>query len=431
MKAVLSNRIYLTPKDPEHLIQMQTALTYKIDQYKEELPKIIIKNIKKIKGDVYSIPIGRVDLIPKGYEVKDKRVLVPVDFPEFAFPLFPSQQEVYDKIEDSALINAPVSWGKTFTALAIAGKLGQKTLIVTHTVGLRTQWEEEIEKVYGFKPGIIGSGIFNTGPDIVVGNIQTLYKYRTEIARVFGTVIVDECHHVPANTFNRLVDSSFARYKIGLSATLNRKDGRHVLLSDYFSLKRFIPPAGNKLTPSVDVIHTNIKLMDGRKDTPWATRVTELVSKEEYGELLCALALSYKSKGHSVLLLSDRVGLLERIKDTLGEDADIITGSTPLESRKVIIDRVLNGEVKVLLGTQSLFAEGTSVNTLSCLILGGLVSNVPLLEQLIGRVVRKVEGKKTPVIVDINLQGYTANKQAQLRRGVYLREGYKIKDVEV
>ena len=103
----------------------------------------------RVRDTLVSIPIGRTDLIPSDYEVVDKRINIPVDFPEFKLPLRPSQQEVYDEIEDNSIINAWVSWGKTFTGLAIAGKLGQKTLIIVHTVPLRNQWAKEVEKVYG------------------------------------------------------------------------------------------------------------------------------------------------------------------------------------------------------------------------------------------------------------------------------------------
>ena len=121
----------------------------------------------RVRDTLVSIPIGRTDLIPSDYEVVDKRINIPVDFPEFKLPLRPSQQEVYDEIEDNSIINAWVSWGKTFTGLAIAGKLGQKTLIIVHTVPLRNQWAKEVEKVYGITPGIIGSGKFEIDAPIV------------------------------------------------------------------------------------------------------------------------------------------------------------------------------------------------------------------------------------------------------------------------
>lgn len=423
-KAVISNRIYFEIP-PQDFPALDKALTYKIESFRSDQPPLIIKNLRKIKANLVSIPSGRTDLIPEGLNIIDKRVDAPVDFPEFKFELRASQQEVYDKIDSSAVINASVSWGKTFTALAIAGKLGQKTLIVTHNVSLREQWEKEVLKVFGISPGVIGSGRYEVDSDIVVGNVQTLYKMRGKIEREFGTIIVDECHHIPANTFSKLVDASYATYKIGLSGTLQRKDGRHVTMSDYFGHVRFTPPKENYLEPRIDVIQSNIRFMDGAK-IPWANRVNDLVNQEEYGKLICFLAAAYRSQGHKVLLLSDRVYFLSRIQETLGDSCELITGSIKGEERERRLDRVKAGEVDILLGTQSIFSEGISVNPLSCLILATPVSNTPLLTQLIGRVVREYPGKQQPVIVDINLLGRTADKQAKVRLGHYLTEKYVI-----
>ena len=424
MKAVVSNRIYMDI-DPQAFNALDKALTYKIDSYRSDVAPTMIKNVRKIRNGLVSIPVGRFDLIPEGYEIKDKRVLLPVDFPKFKFDLRQSQQDVYDTIEDNAIINAFVSWGKTFTALAIAAKLGQKTLVVTHTVSLRTQWEKEIRKVFGIEPGIIGSGKYDISPPIVVGNIQTLYKLRGKIEKEFGTIIIDECHHIPANTFSKLVDASYARYKIGLSGTVQRKDGKHVIMPDYFGHTKFTPPKENYMEPTIEVIQTKIRFMDGAK-IPWANRINDLVRQEEYGKLICFLAAAYRKQGHKVLLLSDRVYFLKRVKETLGEHCELITGEVPLAEREKKIERVQSGKVDILLGTQSIFSEGISVNPLSCLILATPVSNTPLLTQLVGRVIREYPGKIDPVVVDINLKGKTAEKQAKLRLGHYLQQGYNV-----
>ena len=424
MKAVISNRIYMDI-EPSSFNELDKALTYKIESYRRDAAPVMIKNLRKIRSNLVSIPVGRTDLITEGYELKDKRVEVPVELPEFKYELRESQQEVYDQLNDNAVINAFVSWGKTFTALAIAKKLEQKTLIITHTVALRTQWEREIKKVFGIEAGVIGSGRYEVDAPIVVGNIQTLYKIKEKIVKTFGTLIVDECHHIPANTFNRLVDSSYARYKIGLSGTVERKDGRHVMLPDYFGHTRFTPPKENYMEPSIDVIQTKIRFMDGVK-IPWANRINDLVSQEEYGKLICFLAAAYRKQGHKVLLLSDRVYFLKRIKETLGEYCELITGEVSLEEREQKIKKVQEGKVDILLGTQSIFSEGISVNPLSCLILATPVNNTPLLTQLIGRVIREHPGKKDPVVVDINLKGKTAEKQAKLRLGHYLQQKYDV-----
>jgi len=411
--------------DPQAFNALDKALTYKIDSYRSDVAPTMIKNVRKIRNGLVSIPVGRFDLIPEGYEIKDKRVLLPVDFPKFGFDLRESQQDVYDAIEDNAIINAFVSWGKTFTALAVAAKLGQKTLVVTHTVSLRTQWEKEIRKVFGIEPGIIGSGKYDISPPIVVGNIQTLYKLRGKIEKEFGTIIIDECHHIPANTFSKLVDASYARYKIGLSGTVQRKDGKHVIMPDYFGHTKFTPPKENYMEPTIEVIQTKIRFMDGAK-IPWANRINDLVRQEEYGKLICFLAAAYRKQGHKVLLLSDRVYFLKRVKETLGEHCELITGEVPLAEREKKIERVQSGKVDILLGTQSIFSEGISVNPLSCLILATPVSNTPLLTQLVGRVIREYPGKIDPVVVDINLKGKTAEKQAKLRLGHYLQQGYNV-----
>lgn len=410
---------------PEQLSFFDKALTYKIDGFRRDEPPKIIKNLRKVRNNIISIPVGRVDLIPKDYEIVDKRVNLPVVFPEFKFSLRPSQKEVYDKIQDNAVINAFVSWGKTFTSLAIAAKLGQKTLIVTHNVALRDQWAKEIKKVFGITPGVIGSGRYETDSIIVVGNVQTLYKMRGKVEKLFGTMIVDECHHIPANTFSKLVDASYARYKIGLSGTVERKDGRHVMLPDYFGHTKFTPPKENYMEPSVDIIRTKIRFMDGAK-IPWANRINDLVGQEEYGKLVCFLAAAYRRQGHKVLLLSDRVHFLKRVKETLGDYCELVTGEITGDEREKRLKRVQQGEVDILLGTQSIFSEGISVNPLSCLILATPVNNTPLLTQLIGRVIREFPGKKSPVIVDINLKGKTAEKQATLRLGHYMQQKYNV-----
>ena len=98
----------------------------------------------------------------------------------------------------------------------------------------------------------------------------------------------------------------------------------------------------------------------------------------------------------------------------------------PHEQRETLINEILYGDKNVLYGTQAIFSEGISVNSLSCLILGTPINNEPLLTQLIGRVIRKQDGKKDPVIVDIHLRGNTATRQASNRVGYYMKQGYKI-----
>jgi superfamily II DNA or RNA helicase len=379
-----------------------------------------------IRAGLVTLPIGRIDLIPEDYEIVDKRNDLPIEPLDFKFTLRDSQQSVYDEVEDSCIINAWVSWGKTFTALAIANKLQQKTLIVTHTLALRGQWEKEIKKVFGVTAGVIGSGKFEIDSPFVVGNVQTLYRNIDKIVSSFGTIILDEMHHVSSPTFTRIVDASKARYKIGLTGTMQRKDGRHVVFRDYFSSTVFKPPKENYLTPRVDIIHSGIRFMDGNVD--WANRINALAYDWEYQNTMAMLAASYAAKGHKVLLVADRVDFLKSCARLVGDNAICVTGDVPHEERSKLIEQIFSDK-DILFGTQSIFSEGISVDCLSCLILGTPVNNEPLLTQLTGRVIRMNEGKLQPVIVDINLEGRTARKQASARRGYYMRQGYEVSDV--
>jgi superfamily II DNA or RNA helicase len=406
--------------------KIDKELTYTIPTHNPLDPPQVIKNMGIIRNGLVSLPIGRTDLIPEHYEIVDKRIHVPVDFPEFRFDLRDSQKKVFDEIEDNAIINAWVSWGKTFTGLAIAGKLGQKTLVVTHTVSLRNQWAKEVEKVYGFKPGIIGSGQFDLDSPIVIGNTQTLYRNIEKIRKEFGTIILDEMHHVSSPTFSKILDTNYCRYKIGLSGTIERKDGKHVVFRDYFGNTLFKPPKENYMTPTVHLVASEIRFMDGAK-VPWANRVTKLSNDEEYRHTVSMLAAAYAARGHKVLVVSDRVAFLKACTELSGDKAVCVTGEVAQEDREGLIDQILYGDANILYGTQAIFSEGISVDTLSCLILATPVNNEPLLTQLVGRVIRKKEGKVSPVIIDIHLKGNTARKQASNRVGFYMKQGWDMK----
>ena len=427
MKAVISNRIYLEVTR-EYKEFLSKELTYKIPSQNPNDPPIVIKNMARVRENLVTIPIGREDLIPDDYEIVEKRITVPVDFPSFQYVLRESQQAVYDELDSNCIINAWVSWGKTFTGLAIAGKLGQKTLVIVHTVPLRNQWAKEVEKVYGITPGIIGSGKFDLDAPIVIGNTQSLYRNIQKIRKEFGTIILDEMHHVSSPTFSKVIDTNYARYKIGLSGTIERKDGKHVVFRDYFGSKVFKPPKENFMTPKVDIVKSEIRFMDGAR-IPWANRVTALANNEEYRHTVAMLAAFYAAQGHKVLVVSDRVHFLQNCAELVGEKAICVTGEVPHEQRETLIDEINHGNKQILFGTQAIFSEGISVNSLSVLILGTPINNEPLLTQLVGRVIREQEGKQTPVVVDIHLKGNTARKQASNRMGFYMKQGWKISQI--
>ncbi len=426
MKAILNHRIYLDTT-PELEEKLERELTYTLPPRIPTDPPIVIKTFRRVRPGLVTIPGGRLDLIPHDHEIVDKRVKSPIELPEFKFDLRPSQEMVYSEVDDNAIINAWVSWGKTFTGLAIAGKLKQKTLVVTHTTNLRSQWEKEVEKVYGIRPGRIGGGVFDTQPPIVCGNIQTLYRKIKDIKHLFGTIILDEMHHVSSPTFTRIIDEMPARYKIGLTGTLERKDGRHVVFRDYFGNHVLKPPKENFMTPSVDIIKSEIRFLDGRA-MPWASKVNHLCYNREYIDSVSVIASAYAARGHKVLVVSNRVHFLKTCSQLVGDIAVHVTGDMDFAEREKTINKLKNDK-NVLFGTQSIFSEGISIDELSCLILATPINNEPLLTQLIGRILRKKEDKMQPVVVDINLKGNTASRQNSARLGYYMKQGYSVREL--
>lgn len=426
-KAIISNRIYLDTT-PEIAQSLTKTLTYKIKR--PPRPGLthftqfdVIKNYKMLPRGIMSIPGGRIDLIPEDYEIVDKRVLHELPFPDPKLQLRPSQLAVYNSADDMCFINAMVGWGKTFCALHIARKLGQKTLIVCHNTMLRDQWIKEVEKLYAMPVGVIGSGEFDIDHSIVVGNIQTLTKIIPDIAKEFGTVIVDECHHVTATTFTAFLDGMYARYKIGLSGTMKRKDGKHILFRDFFGSKLFQPAEENTLTPTVKVIKTGVALTAGE---PWVKKINLLLYDPDYQNFIATVAQIEIERGHKVLIIADRVEFLQKVGEQIGETCVCITGGTTFEERTELIRQIESSEKSCIAGSRQIFSEGISVNILSCVILAAPIANDSLLEQIIGRIQRKHDSKLNPLVIDMHFSGPSDRKQNNDRLAFYQRKGWNV-----
>lgn len=430
-RAVISNRIYIKPESAEHQKKLIAALTYRIESKRGPKNKIrsveIIKNYKLLAGGIMSIPQGRTDLLPSGYTLVDKRVTHDVPFPLPKFPLRDSQQPVYDEVSDTCFINALVGWGKTFTALHLARKLGQKTLVITHTTMLRDQWVDEVRALFGIEPGTIGSGEFDIEDHcIVIGNIQSVVKHLAVLSKEFGTVILDEAHHVPATTFSQLIDAMYSRYRIALSGTMQRTDGKHIIFKDYFGDKIFRPPQSHTLNPEVIIMQTGMSLPN---TGTWVEKINALLYDDDYQNFIAGVANSQIAKKHAVLIVADRVEFLKQVKEKIGENCILITGETTYDERKRLIEKVESGEAMCVAGSRQIFSEGISINRLSCVVLAVPTANLVNLEQIVGRIMRQHPDKPTPQVLDISFSSPVERRQLGLRTGFYLDKGWKIKNL--
>jgi superfamily II DNA or RNA helicase len=273
--------------------------------------------------------------------------------------------------------------------------------------------------------GKIGGGVFDIEDHaIVVSNIQSLDKHLARISKEFGTVILDEAHHAPASTFMLAVDSLYCRYRIGLSGTMQRKDGKHVLLTDFFSNNVFSPAVDNTIAPIVNILKSGVHLEPG---LPWATKINRLLYDEDYQQFIASLTNKAIRDGHSVLVIASRIEFLQKVKEYVGEACVLVTGDTSYEDREKIKQQIDSGEKSAIAGSRQIFAEGISMNRLSAAILAEPMAYDGLIEQIIGRIMRKHPDKPTPEVFDINFSDRSSDTQNKTRLAFYLSKGWDIK----
>ena len=105
--------------------------------------------------------------------------------------------------------------------------------MLVHTLDLLEQMQENVRHWLGVSPGIIGGGRWDPRETITVATVQTLIRRKKELpglVKQFGTLLLDEAHHVPAATFTGIIQKFPAKYRYGLSATPEREDGLHPFL---------------------------------------------------------------------------------------------------------------------------------------------------------------------------------------------------------
>lgn len=279
-----------------------------------------------------------------------------------------------------------------------------------------------------------GESLFHEFTTHVVSKVEEVtptggFRYNIEVEDNHNYVangrLVANCHHTPASTFTKLIMQSKARYKIGLSGTLKRKDGLHSLFKDFFGFKVFVPEVANTIAPSIHLYNTGVEI-SGNQMIPWANKVNAVLEHPEYRQQVLALCNMYIAMGHKVLLVSDRISLLKHIHERVQGRSALFIGEVDLEDRNKYQQMMEDGELDMFAASQNIFSEGISQNELSCLILASPIgNNESLVEQLVGRVQRLAEGKLSPVVVDLGLEGHTGKRHRRDRVAIYSKNGWQ------
>lgn len=308
------------------------------------------------------------------------------------------------KAPHAAMLVLPCGYGKTVCSLFIAQQLGRRTLVLVHKGFLVQQWHERAQAFLpGATVGKIQQNVVDADADIVVAMVQSVSKreYPERILRNFGTIIIDEAHHMAAPVFSGAMRCLPGRYVLGLSATPERKDGLthllHYVMGDIgYRIERKPEHTLVSCMLYEGGKRREITYRDGRVSMP--LMLNALVKDPVRNECIALQILKYARAGRNIIVLSDRIVQLNAITEILvargarEDDIAYYIGGTPASERQRATER------RIIMSTYSMAKEGLDIPRLDTLILATPKGDVV---QASGRIQRKHPEKRIPLIVDI------------------------------
>lgn len=423
-KAVLSDKIYFYKKD----IVDVSFQDFRYVLFNYNLGDKFHSTLEiDEETELCSVPSGawhKLNIL----ELEDKRFASIEHAWSFKGSLRPEQQTVADKIYQkpklySGLIKADCGWGKTFLGTYLIGNYKKSAIIICHTKLLAYQWHEALSNlIEGQEIGFIGDGKESIKP-ITIAIYKSLLTRLDKVHNTFEVLFVDEAHLCPADTFSRAVNGVNAKTKIALSATPVRKDGLHVILSDYFGPNRIIAESVGKLSASVEVVQTQVPFRVINPNRDWTRQLTKLSKNTAYLDLIAQKVNDKIAHGRCPLILSERIEMLEELKTKIPNSV-LLVGSTKNNEREDILNNA-GTKYSAILSTR-IFDEGISCHRLDTLVLTCPGNNYSKLEQRIGRILRQHPEKKNPLIVDFWLVSPIVYHQQQSRLEWYRKQDYEI-----
>lgn len=359
--------------------------------------------------------------------VDERRRLDPVSFP-FRATLRSYQEAAVGAIckRSFGVLEAGTGSGKTVMALAAICRRRQPTIVIVHTKELLYQWRERAEEFLGIEAGLVGDGHFDPRP-LTVAIVNTARKRTVELVPLFGQLIVDECHRVPATLFTDVVSCFDSYFLLGLSATAFRSDEGMTRLIYYFMGER---------AHTVDQMHLKVTGAVLKPKIIWNTTDFTYGYRGDYQALVTALT-KHQGRNRQIvdnivqavrddpegtaLVVSDRVSHCQVFVDLLKKQnikVVLLTGQIMPDQRASIVAQVQGGEIQVLVATLQLISEGFDCSGLSSLFLTTPITFEGRLLQVIGRIMRPAVNKSPRVYDYVDEQVAALRRSAAARRKV-------------
>ena len=320
---------------------------------------------------------------------------------------------------DTGVLAATTAFGKTVVAIYLTAKRGVNTLILVHRRQLLDQWIARLQNFLDIDPkniGQIGSGKRKPSGKIDVALIQSLSKKGIvdDIVGEYGHLIVDECHHLSARSFEVVARQCKAKYIAGLSATVIRKDGHHPIIFMNCGPIRYKVDARKQaalrpFTHKVITRRTNFKLPDSlaNNDTPTIHDIySALIADESRNRMIIEDVLEALKKKRFPVLLTERREHIEKLVELLPSSVKnvlVFKGGMGQKQRQALTNElksIPHKETRVIIATGRYLGEGFDESRLDTLFLTLPVSWKGIITQYAGRLHRLHDMKKEVIIYD-------------------------------
>jgi len=413
-----------------------------------QVPRIIACGV--LDGDYLSLPRASLAAVEDlatalgiPVSVTDARNLGERFAPTFDGTLRPTQSAAVDAMlaHDFGILVAPPGSGKTVMGAALVAARQCNALVLVHTQPLVEQWRAQLAKFLGLalkEVGVISGGKRKVTGRLDVATLQSLTHgdQVDDIVATYGHVIVDESHHVPAVSFERVLSAVRARFVTGLTATPRRRDGLHPIAEMQLGPVRHVlaPPqevAENAVARRLLVRPTGLQPESLPRDASIQEIYAALARHDERNRLIAADVLLAVAAGRRVLVLTERTEQLTWLADYLtqqGIEVVALHGKLKVKQRRDAQTawRAQQGNVgRALLATGRYVGEGFDDPLLDTLVLASPVSWRGTLVQYIGRLTRESPGKRDIVVYDyLDVEVGVLRRMFERRRAGYRSLGF-------
>ena len=290
--------------------------------------------------------------------------------------------------------------------------------MLVHRTELLRQWQERLASFLDLSKGtlgVIGGGKRKPSGKIDIAVMQSLSRRENlaELLDGYGQIIVDECHHLSAFSFEAILKQAKARYVVGLTATPVRRDGHQPIIFMQCGLIRHSAARPETAPSELVVLPQYLSAPEITQDSPIQEVFRILANDAERNCRIVADVLAAYREGRKVLVLTERTEHLSLLREALGDDVEhcfVLHGRLSRKQRTAIFAEVeaLDGSApRVLLATGRLIGEGFDHAPLDTLVLAMPISWKGTLQQYAGRLHREHADKQ-----DVRIYDYVENDRA-------------------